>query len=514
MNGTGTLRELFQRARRHDRGITYAARSGESDWTSYAELGNRMDLLAERLKQEQLRPNFIGAVWMAPTPECLAVIGAVILAGGIPLPIHSYMPGQDMLRLIRKFEPEAVFVSEEKLPILAEWNMQGEELPFCLYAGMASGPVAGISAAPRPVRRYTPPEAARMIFLSSGSTGEPKGIMLSDHNMLSNVDAILDYTSLCDKDIVLLSKSLGYCSTIVGEWFAAMASGANLVLSGGFVHPFEMIQCVRTNKVTFLCTVPSAILPLIHSAKWSAEDLLTLRQMLIVGGPMPAVMLLRLADRLPHVRLTPSYGLTEASPRVSYLPYAQLRTKPQSAGIPINGVELTIVQDGREAATGESGEVVVRGPNVMIGYYDDPDRTREILGPLGLHTRDTGYLDEDGYLHLTGRSDNALLVGGHTVYPEAVESVLLSLPGVADAAVSAVEDLQWGHRLIAVVVSEASTEPVSSSELHAWCVKRLSPALRPREFRFVTALPRTASGKLDRKALKSMVKEEEHVHRA
>ncbi|MFD1906447.1 AMP-binding protein [Paenibacillus rhizoplanae] len=123
------------------------------------------------------------------------------------------------------------------------------------------------------------------------------------------------------------------------------------------------------------------MLPLIHSAKWAAEDLLTLRQMLIVGGPMPAVMLLRLADRLPHVRLTPSYGLTEASPRVSYLPYAQLRTKPQSAGIPINGVELAIVQDGREAATGESGEVVVRGPNVMIGYYDDPDRTREILGP-------------------------------------------------------------------------------------------------------------------------------------
>lgn len=237
MNGIGTLRELFQRARRHDRGITYAARSGESDWTSYAELGNRMDLLAERLKQEQLRPNFIGAVWMAPTPECLAVIGAVILAGGIPLPIHSYMPGQDMLRLIRKFEPEAVFVSEEKLPILAEWSRQGEVLPFYLYAGMAGGPIAGIGDALRPIRRYTPPEAVRMIFLSSGSTGEPKGIMLSDHNMLSNVDAILDYTTLCDEDIVLLSKSLGYCSTIVGEWFTAMASGANLVLSGASCIP-------------------------------------------------------------------------------------------------------------------------------------------------------------------------------------------------------------------------------------------------------------------------------------
>ncbi|WP_164779399.1 class I adenylate-forming enzyme family protein [Paenibacillus kobensis] len=514
MNDISTLRELFHRARRHDRGITYAARNGESDWISYAEWGTRMDLLAERLKQERLRPKFIGAVWMAPTPECLAVIGAVLLAGGIPLPIHSYMPGPDVLRLIRKFEPEAVFVSEDKLPTLEEWNMQGEELPFYLYAGMASGPIRGIGTAPRPVRRYTPPEATRMIFLSSGSTGEPKGIMLSDRNMLSNVNGILHYTSLCDEDTVLLSKSLGYCSTIVGEWFAAMACGANLILSGGFVHPFEMIRCVRSNKVTFLCTVPSAILPLIHSAKWVAEDLLPLRHLLIVGGPMPAGMLLRLADRLPHVRLMPSYGLTEASPRVSYLPYAQLRTKPQSAGIPLNGVELAIVQDGREVATGESGEVVVRGPNVMIGYYDDPDRTSEVLGPLGLHTRDTGYLDEDGYLHLTGRTDNALLVGGHTVHPEAVESVILSLPGVVDVAVSAVEDLQWGHRLIAVVVSETSTEPVSDSELHAWCVKRLSSALRPREFRFVTALPRTASGKLDRKALKSMVKEEDHVHRA
>lgn len=514
MNGFSSLTELFHRARRNDRGITYAARNGESDWISYAEWGTRMDLLAERLKQEQLRPKFIGAVWMTPTPECLAVIGAIILAGGIPLPIHSYMSGPDMLRLIRKFEPDVVFVSEEMLSILEEWNIQGEELPFYLYVGMARGPITGIATAPRPVRRYTPPESTHMIFLSSGSTGEPKGIMLSDRNMLSNVNAILDYTTLCDEDTVLLSKSLGYCSTIVGEWFAAMACGANLVLSGGFVHPFEMIRCVRSNKVTFLCTVPSAVLPLIHSTKWVAEDLLPLRQMLIVGGPMPAGMLLRLADRLPHVRLMPSYGLTEASPRVSYLPYAQLRTKPQSAGIPINGVELAIVQDGREVATGKSGEVVVRGPNVMIGYYDDPDRTREVLSPLGLHTRDTGYLDEDGYLHLTGRTDNALLVGGHTVHPEAVESVLLSLPGVEDVAVSAVEDLQWGHRLIAMVVSGASTEPVSDSELHAWCVKRLSSALRPREFRFVTALPKTASGKLDRKALKSMVKEEEHVHRA
>lgn len=502
------VRELLLSRRRRDRGVTFAGPEGTSS-LSYDEIVGRGIDFAREIGRRAGRDRFIGLIWVNPSIECLIAMTAVVLAGGIPVPLHGYAAAGDLRRTVGRLEPDVAILSPDKLDLWRRLQAGGHRLAGRLFDGASGREIdAGDGGAVRE-RRYVPPDETCMVFLSSGSTGEPKGIMLSDRNIASNLDAILDYTSLSDEDRVLITKSPGYCSTVTGEWLAAQAAGADATLTGGLVHPLELARLVRDHAPTFLSTVPPVLQALADSAKWSPEEWASLRMLQVAGGPVPHGTLVRMADRLPRAELIFGYGLTEASPRVAYLPYGQLRNKPGSVGIPLQGVSVSIVRDGAEAARGQPGEVVVQGPNVMLGYYGDPERTAEVLDSRGLRTRDIGRMDADGYLYITGRADNAVHVGGHTIYPEAVELALSECPGIGEAAVVAVEDDRWGSRLVAVIAGEGSA---SERELHAWCGRQLQPAMRPREFRFVARLPRTPTGKLDRVALKSLAKENRHVH--
>ncbi len=316
---------------------------------------------------------------------------------------------------------------------------------------------------------------------------------------------------LAETDRILLTKSVGYISTVTGEWLLSLLAGAHLQMISGFFHPLHTVRLIRDYGATFLCTVPSALLPLVSSGKWRDEELSGLRKLLIVGGPMPLRPLIQLRDRLPWVDVMPCYGLTEASPRVTFLPPPALKAKANSVGVPIRGVVAGIYLDGRRQAPGVVGEIVVRGPNVMLGYYNDAERTAAVLSPDGLRTSDMGYVDGDGFLFVTGRLDNALNIAGHTVYPEAVENVLCGHPAVREAAVSGLPDEVWGDLPIALVVpqfapADEAGETKWIEELFAYCRERLSAVQRPREIGIVERLPKRANGKLDRTALKSMIK--------
>lgn len=503
------LSRFFHQYPRTDRGV-FETRRGNTRYISYAELIESAQELSALWGKLKLRDRFIAVLWMEQSIECMRSMMAVVLAGGIPVPMHSFSSFADIVRIARETEAEMVVLPEGKYLTVSQSATQ-IDIDHAYVIACETGKVLktpttdAISFGTN--RTYTPPQETAVIFMSSGSTGTPKGIMLSDRNVLSNVASIQSYVDLQHDDRVLLFKSLGYCSSITGEWLSALFAGCNLQLTESFMHPFEMLRFIKEHETTFMCTVPSVLLPLVKSNKWGQEDVASLRKMTIVGGPMPSEALLQLRDRLPSVELMPSYGLTEASPRVSYLPGTELRHRPDSVGIPVKDVEICIVQGEREVPAGESGEIVVRGPNVMLGYYNNPESTAEKLGVMGLHTSDIGYLDEDGYLYVTGRKDNAINIGGHTIYPETTERVLQDFAGVHEAAVAGVPDEVWGEKMVAFI---AFQDPSSSlDELTGYIKQHLQPLYRPRAYFLVDRdrLPKTAVGKLNRAALRSMAKE-------
>jgi long-chain acyl-CoA synthetase len=503
------------------------AHSGKGIW--YLEGGSlvRMDYsdmyagalaLSGILREEPaLERPFLAVIWMEQTPCYLQAFMAVLLAGGIAVPAHPRATKEEVRQLCRFLEAELAIVAGDRLSLFGSSSQdEGNAHPALLMDGEC-GILHRLGRHTKYVRTYSPPRETSVIFMSSGSTGRPKGIMLSADNMLSNVRAIQEYTGVSPEERVLLTKSFGYSSTITGEWLLALDQGAELFLFDGVLHPLELIRLVKAHGITFMCTVPSAVVPWLKSPLWKRQDLASLERLLIVGGAVPPDVLLDLKSRIPWVDIMPSYGLTEASPRVSYLPPEELRSKPGSVGIPVPGVEVTVrTAEGKEAEPGELGELYVKGPNVMLGYYDLPERTCETLTSLGLRTRDLGYRDQEGFLYVTGRCDSALNIGGHTIYPEQIEAALSAHSAVGTVGVSSYK-AEEGERLIAFVVQaegrggrDSSSEELCE-ELYSYIRSTMSPMYRPKEVRMVSSLPVTQSGKLDRTALRIWAMESEKV---
>jgi long-chain acyl-CoA synthetase len=516
------LSEFFQRTAREDRGCFFVHSSSQEErWLAYAEMYSKANAIAEKIRDLPIRHRFIAVIWMDQSPESFIAFMSVVLAEGIPVPIHPTSKCEEAFAVLEKVEADVVMLSASQAlqvsNLLSSGMTDGSFLrKVCCMNGetgealkwMLPWEVSGEYKK----RRYTPPKETAAIFMSSGSTGSPKGIMLSDENLLSNVHAIQSYLKLTEMDRVLLTKSYGYSSTITGEWLLSLLTGAHIYMTAGFFHPLHTVRLIRDYETTFMCTVPSALLPLVKSSKWQSEDLHSLKKLIIVGGQMPVEMLIQLQNRLPWVEMMPCYGLTEASPRVSFLPSHQLMKKQNSVGIPISRVQVGIYQDGQQVDNGSIGEIVVCGPNVMLGYYDDLQRTASVLPSYGLRTADMGYMDEEGYIFITGRLDNALNIAGHTLYPETMEKIIYSHPAVQEVAVAGIPDEVWGHLPIAFVVPNdpLANEKKIIEELFLFCQEHLSAVQRPKEIVLIPNLPKRENGKLDRSYLQSIVKEKNY----
>ncbi|MFC5469138.1 class I adenylate-forming enzyme family protein [Cohnella suwonensis] len=509
----GALVGLFEQTARPDRGFRY----GEAEFISYADLFAEAGKLSAALGRLGQRPRFIAAIWMEPSPECYMAFMAIVLANGIPVPLHGNSSAEQVADVLGKLEAEVLLTSSARLDevLRSEGIAREAGQGTIIVDGITGEAGEGMEASIRPgfrrrERVYTPPEETAVVFMSSGSTGKPKGILLSESNLLSNMASIQASLRLTDEDTVLITKSFGYSSTVTGEWLLALHAGMQIALAPGLLHPLQLVLEIKRSRPTFLCTVPAVLLPLAKSGKWDEQDLQSLTKLIVVGAAMPPETLLQLQMRLPKVEIMPCYGLTEASPRVTCLPAGQLASKSASAGLAIPGVTIAVYREGMPAAPGEEGEIVVNGPNVMLGYYDDERRTANVLTSGGLRTMDRGYMDGDGFLFLTGRTDNAFNVAGHLFHPEMLEKALLSHPAVRESAVTGMPDEISGYRPIAFVIPDqhpVEDERNMVAQLHAYCLNRFTAAGRPKEIIIVRELPRTQSGKPDRTAIQLMAKE-------
>ncbi len=356
----------------------------------------------------------------------------------------------------------------------------------------------GRAAERSPADRSVDPDAERLVLFTSGTTGRPKGVRLTLRNLLASATGSAFRLGVLPGDRWLCSLPTYHMGGLA-PWIRATLYGTAVVVGEAF-DPGVTAAELREHDVTGVSLVPTMLVRLLD-AGW--EPPASLRFVLLGGGPADEALVERALDR--DVPVCPTYGMTETASQIATALPETAGDHPGTVGQPLVTTAVTVVDEaGDPVEAGERGEVVVDGPTVTPGYLDD-EVTGAAVSNHGLHTGDLGYRDADGRLRITGRVDDAFVSGGETVHPEAVATRLRNHPDVEDAAVVGLPDREWGRRVAAALVPGADVEPGHVVED---CATDLADYERPRRVLAVESLPRTASGTVDRSAVRERLAED------
>lgn len=340
------------------------------------------------------------------------------------------------------------------------------------------------------------------IIYTSGSTGVPRGVMLTHRNLVSNARSIVQYLGLTASDRVVCVLPFYYVYGL-SLLHTHLAAGASIVLETRFAFPSLALDAIQNHRATGFAGVPSTFALLMSRVNFSAYDLSSLRYVTQAGGPMPPQRILDWLEVLPGVPFYVMYGATEAGARLTYLPPEALRAKLGSVGRPIPNVDIVVVRDdGTEAEVGEVGELVARGSNIALGYWNAPDDSSERFDARGYRTGDLGYKDPDGFLFLIGRRHDIIKAGAHRVGAREIEDVIATYPSVLEVAVIPAPHEILGEAPVAIV-SMRESDPQSADGIRRHCSAQLPSHKVPVQVHVVPELPRlTGSGKIDKLELR------------
>jgi malonyl-CoA/methylmalonyl-CoA synthetase len=336
------------------------------------------------------------------------------------------------------------------------------------------------------------------LLYTSGTTGKPKGAVLSHGNLEANARALIEAWRFTDQDVILHVLPIFHVHGLFVAGNIAMLTGARLIWRRAF-DPVDVIR--RLKEATAFMAVPTLYTRLLNRSEFGPEAVKTIRLFVSGSAPLDPVTFETFRERTGHVILE-RYGMTETNMLVSN-PYAGERVAG-SVGYPLPGVQIRLrAEGGAEPPAGEVGTVQVKGPNVFQGYLNAPEKTAQAFTPDGFFvTGDLGYLTEDGRLFLVGRQSDMIISGGYNVYPTEVESALIDLDGVAEAAVFGLRHPDFGEAVAAAVAPRPGVA-LAEAELISACRKRLAGYKTPKRVFLLDALPRNAMGKTDRKALRA-----------
>ena len=341
------------------------------------------------------------------------------------------------------------------------------------------------------------------IVYTSGSTGTPKGVVLSHGNIVAAVASITSYLGNTHRDIILNVLPLSFDYGLY-QVLMAFAVGGTLILERSFAYPPVLLETLVRERVTGFPIVPT-IAALLVRQDLTRYDFSALRYITSTGAALPPSHITAIRTMLPGVRLYSMYGITEAK-RVSFLAPEEIDVRPESVGKPMPNVDVFVADpEGRLSPTGV-GELVVRGPNVMQGYWGKAEETDAVLRPgllpgeRVLFTGDIFRIDDEGYMYFVGRKDDIIKCCGEKVSPREIENALHELPGVLEAAVFGVPDPILGTAIQACVTVEPAAG-LTEQDVARYCAQRLEDLLVPRVVQFLREMPRTTTGKIDRAAL-------------
>jgi acyl-CoA synthetase (AMP-forming)/AMP-acid ligase II len=466
---------------------------------TYRELDSRVNQRAHAFLKSGISSKKRVAVLLSNSIELVENFFALAKVGCVTVPLNYRLAGRELTFMLEHANPAMLIVGEEFNPLVNGFKSTLKKIDFLITMGKEPEGNDQFNSLCRNQPDHEPeidvkPQDESVIIYTSGTTGRPRGVVLTHANHFFNTLNYTDAYQMQEDDVELALTPMFHSSTL-GRIVTYVFNGVTFITSRRF-DPEKALELVSKYGVTSITQSPTMYAALLNLRGGDTYSTDSVKR--IVSGAAPLFPLLRerLASRFPHAGIYDLYGLTEASPGVSILKPDDPPDKVASVGKPMEHVTIKIVDDGgNEVPPGENGEIVCRGPNLMKGYYNDPAATQEVLRSGWLYTGDTGKVDPDGYLYLTGRKKELIVRGGENIYPADVEVVLHQHPGIEEAAVIGIPDEYWGETIKALIVKKPGTA-LSEDEVIAFCSSHLAYYKRPEMIVFVDSLPKNAAGKV------------------
>jgi long-chain acyl-CoA synthetase len=435
------------------------------------------------------------ALWLKNCPEFVPALFGALQAGAVVVPVNNFLKPAEVTFVLRDAGANLLITDAtmaEGLPELTEAVpglrvVQVEQIETEAFDGPPASP---------PERNESD---LAVIIYTSGTTGRPKGAMLSHGNLLHNVESCRLVLETVSEDRMVVLLPMFHSFMLCVGVFLPLLVGGSMVLIRSLHPPRNVLQEIIHRRASILPAIPQFFRSMISAP---IPVPLPLRMCISGAAPLPVQILHEFAQKFPFP-LIEGYGLSEASPVVTKNPLRKVR-KPGSIGLPIPHVEVTIQNDdGDELPVGEVGELCVRGGNVMQGYWNQPEETAKVMRNGWLLTGDIAYKDPDGYIFITDRKKDMLLVNGINVYPREVEEIIYQFPGVREASVIGVPDARKGEQPMAFVAANEGVT-LEAKALIQFVRSKLADYKVPRQVTFLPALPRNATGKILKTALREM----------
>lgn len=340
----------------------------------------------------------------------------------------------------------------------------------------------------------TPKKSPALILCTSGTTGTPKGVMLSEQNILCNVEDIAQYFKVTEEDSILIARPLYHGAVLTGEFLLSLIKGMKIFFYSGSFNPIKILKLLEKTQATTYGTTPTLAETMFRFHR--KQNGLALKNLVISGECLNETTAQNILTALPYASIYHVYGLTEACPRVSCLPPEMFSIHPVSAGYPLRSVALSVRdEDGRAVPTGEVGMLWVKGNNVMIGYYNNQTLTEQVLVNGWLRTGDMARIDENGLLYILGRADDMIIRAGMNIYPQEIESELKKDPRTTEVLVYGVSRPKSPVQIAMKIAGEYQ----SAEEVREMCTHYLSPYQIPSIVELVDSLPKNGTGKVIRR---------------
>ncbi|MEQ1881359.1 MAG: long-chain fatty acid--CoA ligase [Burkholderiales bacterium] len=487
---------------------------GDRVWANYGQFQQRVEVLAAHLRGTfGLRPGDRVAMAMSNCPQYLEVVYAVWYAGLVAVPMNAKLHPRELEYILENSGARVCFVTEELAESVAGLRSNLPALERVIDVGSADFRALGKPGAAIEMHACEPDDVA-WLFYTSGTTGRPKGVMITHRNLLS---ATLSYFAAVDSidpgDSILHAAPMSHGSGLYN--FPHVLAGSNQVIpDSGHFDAAEIFDLCSTWKGVAMFAAPTMVNRLVAHARTHRPSLGGLKTIVYGGGPM-YLQDIRQALDVMGPRFVQIYGQGEAPMTITSLTRQHINnaTHPRhaerlaSVGVAQPVVEVRVADaDDRPLPAGEIGEILVRGDVVMRGYWENPQSSAETLRNGWLHTGDVGSFDEDGFLTLRDRSKDLIITGGSNVYPREVEEVLLRHPAVSEVSVVGRVSQEWGEEVVAFVVTRGGAK-IDERELDDLCLERIARFKRPKSYRFVPELPKNNYGKVLKTALREQLEQ-------
>ena len=486
---------------------------------SYAELGERVERAAAACIAAGVEPGDRVAVWAPNTADWISAALGAVCAGGVLVPLNTRFKGTEAAYVLARTRARLLFVTgtflgtsyvaslrraraERELPDLEQVVVLSDTAPegYRTWKDFLAGGDTVTGEAVRERGEAVRPGDLSDIVFTSGTTGRPKGAMLTHGNLEANaLNMLTAGEGMLPSDITLTVAPLFHIGGLALFTLPLLYAGGTVVVAGKF-DPRQTLELIQREKVTVHFMVPAMWAAMTQVPDFDSYDLSRLRYLLCGGAPCPLPVIEFYEGK--GLTFVEGFGMTELSPAALVLESAFVRSHAGSVGRPFLHVEARIVDErDDDVPIGTVGELVLRGPNVFAGYWGLPEASAETLRGGWFHSGDLARSDADGFVTLVDRKKDMIISGGENVYPIEVEQVLHRHPDIADVAVIGVPDSQWGETVVAVVVPTG--ESLDGDAVIAYCRERIAAFKCPRRVEVVAELPRNATGKLLKRELRA-----------